>query len=162
MRTWLIAEYGGIWIDPTVLVLDSNLPSYLTDEKLFLFSNCNRNSLIAISSWYICAYSHNLLLESTKILLEEYWKKEDYPIHYLYFHMLFTMATEYYSEEWDKVPKISNIPPHMLGKEIFAQYTEKREKELIQMCPIQKLSNSFSKKLPDNIEGTFYEKYILK
>lgn len=162
VRTWLIAEHGGIWIDPTVLVLDSNLPSYLTDEKLFLFSNCSRNSLIAISSWYICADSHNLLLESTKILLEEYWKKEDYPIHYLYFHMLFTLVTEHYPEEWNKVPKISNIPPHMLGEEIFSKYTKKREKELIQMCPLQKLSNGFAKRLPDNLEGTFYEKYILK
>ncbi len=160
LRTWLLAEYGGIWLDSTVFILDSNLPDYLTESELFLFNNCRTNSIINISSWYICSYSHNIIFESVKSLLTEYWRKENYSAHYFIFHLFFKIATEYYPEEWKKVPKFSNAPPHMLISEIFEKYTEKREKELALMSPIHKLT--YKLKIPPATDGTFYEKYILK
>lgn len=160
LRTWLLVEYGGIWFDSTIFILDCNLPDYLTESKLFLFNNCRTNSIINISSWYICSYSHNIILESLKSLLTEYWRKENYLVHYFTYHLLFKIVTEYYPDEWKNVPKISNVPPHMLVAEIFEKYTEKREKELALMSPIHKLT--YKLKTPQNTEGTFYEKYILK
>lgn len=160
LRTWLLAEHGGIWLDSTVFILDSNLPDYLTESELFLFNNCRTNSIINISNWYICSYSHNIILESMKSLLTEYWRKENYPVNYLIYHLFFKIVTEYYPDEWKKVPKFSNAPPHMLISEIFEKYTEKREKELALMSPIHKLT--YKLKIPPATDGTFYEKYILK
>lgn len=159
LRICLLVKYGGIWIDSTVYIMDENLPKYLTDENLFLFSNDNRNSIINISNWYICAQKNNIILTNFKKLLMEYWKKENYLIHYSVFHILFRITTDFFPDEWNKVPTFSNIPPHMLSREIFDKYSQKREKELISMCPIQKLN--YKKNVPQNIEGTFYEKYFL-
>ena len=160
LRTWLLVEYGGIWIDSTVFIKNNyQIPDYFINEKLFLFSNQKRNSIINISSWYICSYSHNILLETVKKLLTEYWKNENYLMHYFLFHLFFTLACEFYPNEWKKVPKFSNIQPHILASEIFDEFNEKREKQIFEMCPIQKLSNKL--KIPSNVENTFYSKYIL-
>lgn len=40
--------------------------------------------------------------------------------------------------------------------------TQKIEKYLALMSSIQKLSNGIVKRLPEHINGTFYEKYVLK
>ncbi len=87
-------------------------------------------------------------------------EKENYPVHYHFYHLFFKIVTEYYPKEWKKVPRFSNVPPHMLVSEIFEKYTEKIEKELELILPIHKLT--YKLKIPQNIEGTFYEKYILK
>lgn len=141
LRIWLLAQYGGTWIDSTVMILSKEIPDYFMNEELFVFSNMKRNSMINISSWFITAYSHNRIIECVKKLLEEYWKKEDFLIHYLVLHLLFAMATENYQEIWRKVPKFSNIQPHMLANEILNPYDENRLKQIAQMCSIQKLSN---------------------
>lgn len=141
LRVWLLAQYGGTWIDSTVMILSKGIPDYFMNEELFVFSNMKRNSVINISNWFITAYSHNRIIECMKRLLDEYWKEEDFAIHYLFFHLLFAMATENYQEIWRKVPKFSNIQPHMLANEILNPYDENRLKQIAQMCSIQKLSN---------------------
>lgn len=141
LRVWLLAQYGGTWIDSTVMILSKEIPDYFMNEELFAFSNMKRNSVINISNWFISAYSHNRIIECMKRLLDEYWKEEDFAIHYLFFHLLFAMATENYQELWRRMPKFSNIQPHMLANEILNSYDENRLKQIAQMCSIQKLSN---------------------
>lgn len=144
LRIWLLAEYGGTWIDSTVMILSRKLPEYFFDEELFVFSNMKRNSVINMSNWFITAYSHNRIIECMKRLLEEYWREEDFAIHYLFFHLLFAMATENYPELWKKMPKFSNIQPHIFANEILESYREERLEQIAQMCSVQKLSNKIS------------------
>ena len=159
LRIWLLAEYGGTWIDSTVMILSKKIPEYFFNEELFVFSNMKRNSIINMSNWFITAYSHNRIIECMKRLLDEYWKEEDYAIHYLFFHLLFVMATENYPELWKKVPKFSNIQPHILANEVLEQYNEKRLEQIAEMCGIQKLSNKI---FADEQQQNSYYNTLLK
>lgn len=158
IRIYLLTEYGGVWMDSTVYILSSNIPKYFYESPLFVFSNMKRNSLINISNWYICAYSHNLILEKVKELLTEYWKKENCAIHYFIFHMFFKMASDEYKDEWEKVPKFSNIQPHLLSSEILTKYDLDREKQISNACPIQKLNYKLD--ITKDISNSFYRKII--
>ena len=156
----LLAKYGGTWFDATVFVMDNAIPNYFLDSPFFVFSNEYRNNPISISSWFMSSYANCKLLNVVRRMLEEYWKKENGPYHYLILHMFIKIACEHYPEIWKAVPKFSNIQSHTLAHEIFNPYNQTRMEQIKDMCPIQKLSNKF--KFPKSIEGTFYNRIIVE
>ena len=160
LRIFLLSKHGGTWIDSTVYIMRKNIPNYFMESELFAFENRGSNDAINISSWFISAYSHNVIIEAVKELLIEYWKHENYIMHYFLVHIFFKIASERYNDEWGRVPKFSNMQPHILVRELFNQYDAIREEQICNLCPIQKLS--YKKIVPTDISNTFYEKYIIK
>lgn len=141
VRTELLIEHGGLWIDATTYLTDE-LPSYITDKDFFVyhdgFFDCD---LVNMGNWLIYSEANNLLLQETQNLLLEYWKTHNYMIHYFIMHLFFRMVTDYYPDEWNKVAYFNQIDQHILSMEILNEYDEKRFNQLKVLTSIHKLSN---------------------
>ncbi|AWK51249.1 capsular biosynthesis protein [Clostridium beijerinckii] len=159
LRLELIINYGGIWMDSTVLCTDKKIPKYITNVPLFVYSNEYRGSdVIVASNWLISGNKNNNILVATRDLLYEYWKNEDVLINYFIFHLFFTMATEKYTEEWKLVHKFNNISPHILQHELFDKYSDERFEEIKSMSVFHKLNN---KSVGPKYKSDTYYDYII-
>lgn len=81
IRTRLLIDYGGVWIDPTVYLtqpLDVWIHSKMK-AGVFVFSNPGRDRLI--SNWFIAAQSSNEILKALFEELCAYWQDNDFRNH---------------------------------------------------------------------------------
>lgn len=161
IRIELLTQYGGIWLDATVLCTGA-IPEYILNSKLFVYKNIGLDKsdeeTIAASNWLIASCSHNNIIESTRNLLFEYWKKEECVSNYFFFHLFFKMATEKYTEEWRNIPTFNNVTPHILQYELLEEYNEERFEQIKNMSTIHKLNRRFENKNKNKIT---YLDYII-
>lgn len=146
IRLELLIKYGGTWIDSSVLCTENKRIFF--DKPLFVFENWKRgDSSIVASNWFITSNINNHILLLTRDLLYEYWKNENYLVHYYVFHFFFAMATEKFYAEWEEIPRYSNLPPHILQFEITEKYSTERFEEIKKMSAFHKLNQKadFSK-----------------
>lgn len=156
LRLQLLIQNGGIWIDSTCFITE--YPEYIDNEPLFVFQNKERgDDSIAASNWFISSEKGNPILILTRDMLFDWWKKHDKIYHYFLMHFFFTMATGFYNEQWRQVPFYSNLPCHILQRELFNKYSEKRFAQIKKMSAIHKLTYKFYK---EDFSNTFFE-YIL-
>ena len=155
LRTSLLVEHGGVWIDSTVYCTGYAFPIF--DYFFFVYQNWKFNipQAMEASSWLISARKGDPILCGVRDLLYKYWADKDCLCHYYLYHFFFKMVTEQYKEEWMAVPRYSNIPPHIMQFELFRPYSEERFRQLSAMSDFHKLtwkSTSNDKQL----EGTLY------
>ena len=143
IRTALLCKYGGIWIDATVLFTSEKIPDYMDSTSLFFFQDINWGNLdrpsSILSNWLISSESNNPILLLTLEMLFQYWNKYDYPIHYFFYHMLFSLAAERYPDELKSVPVYSNEPPRILIRELDDKFNEIRWNQITKMSDVHKL-----------------------
>lgn len=162
IRIELLCNYGGIWIDSTVLCTSPNIPHYILNAPLFVYKamdllRTNQMPIVA-SSWLISAQSNNPILSLTRDLLFRYWKEKNYLMDYYLFHIFFTMATRKYKKEWENVPTFNNNTPHTLMFELGKSYTSERFEQIKKMSVFHKLERHTDY---SNTKDTMYE-YIIK
>ncbi len=154
LRMELLTKYGGYWIDATVYMTDKQNIFEQQNTPLFVYKNVslNRKEGLAVvaSSWLIYSCKNNHILEFTKQLLYTYWKKNNILINYNLVHIFFTIATEIYYKEWEKVPTFSNIPPHLLQFELLNKFDNERLNQLKQMSCFHKLNRRVESENKDN------------
>jgi hypothetical protein len=163
LRLELLINYGGVWIDATVL-LTQKVPDYIFNSQLFVFNIGKGNNLEPrlASSWFIAAKSQNKILSLTKTLLYKYWEENDYLLNYFTLHYFFRISTEIYNEDWQKLYHITGNTS-ILADILFEFFDEEKYKFIKQVCFCQKLTYKFEKQkleVPENINNTFYEKII--
>lgn len=159
LRLELLIEYGGTWIDSTVLSTTKCIPQYMLDDDLFLFRTLKPGldgHVIRISNWFITSKPHNVILELTRQLLYTYWKTNNSLVDYYIFHMFFELAIEAYPEEWSKVIPVTNELPHMLLLRLFDQYDEKMYENIVNQICFHKLTYKFSKE-EEKSKNTYYQ-----
>lgn len=166
LRSMLLAEHGGTWVDSTVLLTDA-IPSKFIENSLFCFSTTPKEyrglGNIVASSWFIHASANNPIMEAMRSMLLDYWKNENSARHHYYFHLFFKIVlerNELCKNEWERVPFFSNVPPHVLQMELFKQYNEERFNQIKGMSPIHKLTYYGGKEFDSNKKGTFYDKIV--
>lgn len=167
IRTALLAKYGGTWIDATVLLAD-NLPEYVTNADLFVFQNELRNDLdgLNLANYFISAKPQNEIIEKMKLILEMYWKENDFVNNYFFYLHAFTLltqSTKELKEEYAKVPFFSFVPVQRFQGELLTPFSEERWNQIKSMSFAHKLSykvNVLSKHKPIMAKGTFYEKLL--
>ena len=158
LRLQLLIKYGGIWVDSTVYF--TNRFSYAFEIPLFVFRNNERaDPSCACSSWFISAEKNNPILVLTRNLLFDYWKRNKYLFHYFLFHFFLTIASEKYSEEWNAIPFFSNLPSHILQREMLNPFSEKRFSQIKAISDVHKLSYKYANKR--NLKNSFLD-YILE
>lgn len=157
IRTKLLIEYGGLWLDSTVLCTGENF-DFSEELDLFVYRNgWFDKENINMASWLIYAKSNNVILELTYYLLEEYWKTHNYLCNYFLFHMFFKIATDIYSEEWKKVPYSNHINNHLLFNEFSNKFSKTRLEKICKITSFHKLSY----KIDENFDkGSFYCKLV--
>lgn len=158
LRLELLINYGGSWIDATVLCTSDDIPEYIFESNLFLYQ-CLKpgrdGHSYNISSWFITSSTNHPILELTKELLYEYWKQYNYMKDYYLLHMMFQLAIETYNMEWEEVIPCCNSTPHILLLNLFNQYDEKKYKAILNATPFHKLSYKFTEE-DSKKESTFY------
>ena len=167
LRTCLLIQHGGIWIDSTVL-LTEELPSYITDADLFVFQNDLKIDLdgLNMASYFISAKKDNKILKETLAALTQYWKENNFLVNYFTFLHTFTMVTQASKENrelFSKVPFFCFLPVQQFQGELLNQFSEERWNEIKKISGIHKLTHKQSvltKKKEINTEGTFYEHVI--
>ena len=108
IRLELLTNYGGSWIDSTVLCTNRNYPRHiLEDDDLFLFQyrKAKGEPITGISNWFISARQSHPLLSILKTLLYQYWRDFDCVVDYFIFHRFFMMIAE------ERPDWIKNITP---------------------------------------------------
>lgn len=162
LRTELLAEHGGTWIDSTVFLMNDHIPSYMLDSDFFIFQKLKPGldaNVIRVSSWFITSSAKNKFILAQRHLLREYWKNNNKVIDYFFFHHFMSLIADFYSDDWKKVIQIPNSAPHILLLMLFDNYNEDKWNALRQFCPVQKLSYKFAgEKIHKN--GTYYTKIL--
>lgn len=157
LRLELLIRHGGIWADSTVYF--TGTPDYALRRPLFVFKTNERNDpATAAQNWFISAEKNEPILTLTQNLLHEYWKHNNRAIHYFIFYFFMKMAAEQYADEWRAIPFFSDIPPHILQRELFTPYSQERFRQICRMSDIHKLSYKIES---SKTAGTVIE-YLLK
>jgi hypothetical protein len=157
VRIFLLAKYGGVWIDATAFLFDK-IPGYIREAELFAFK-CNPTAHVVASSWFIAAKPNNLIILKVKNLFCEYWKSENKLASYSLIHLFFTMAVNSSDETkalWRAVPYFDDVNCKLLQKELFDTFNSVRLAQIKQLSVIQKLSYKFPATNFDKKE-TFYK-----
>lgn len=161
LRLNLLVKYGGTWIDSSVLCTKYNKDVF--DQNLFVYQNWKTgDSSIVSSSWFITSEINNPILKDALALLNEYWKKHDYLINYFLVHFFITMSANKYKEQWNKMDRFSNLPPHILQFELLDKFSEKRFEQIEEMSSFHKLNQKldFSKCNGDTNYDYIISKYL--
>lgn len=136
VRLLLLAQYGGTWIDATVL-LTAPLPDEVEQAPFFVFKSTDfclyprlprstkwlreiqplGNPYHCCSNWFIHASRGNRLVCIILASLLRHWKQEDSAINYFVMHLLITLAV--LSDDdcrriFESMPTMGNHYPHIL------------------------------------------------
>lgn len=164
LRLELLTTYGGTWIDATVLCTEDEekIPSYFFNSELFFFQclKPGRDGCSTyMSSWYINAKSHNKVLEATKYLCWEYWKKNDEMMDYFLLHYFMSIVLDFYPDDWKKILPRDNATPHELLLRLFDPYVEETWQAIKAQTPFHKLSYKFTEE-QEAVNNTYYRNII--
>ncbi len=147
IRIYLLAQYGGIWIDATVY-LTGPLPIYTLNTPLFCYKTTPTGTVpIKMSSWFISAQPNHEIIVRAQQLITEYWKHHSWLCHYYLFHLLFSIAIDsriHLKQQWETIPYFNNCIPHTLSTEITMPYHTERWEQIKQISPIHKLTYKLS------------------
>lgn len=162
MRLELLINYGGLWLDATVLCT-GKAPDYFYNSELF-FYQCLKPGRDGhgnfISSWLINAKTNNKILMATRELCYEYWKENNSMWDYFLFHDFMSIVLEKYSIDLGKIIPRDNATPHILLLRLFDFYDEKMWNAIKEQTQFHKLTYKFSENDKEK-KGTYY-KYILE
>jgi len=163
LRILLLHEFGGLWVDATLLCnrpLDDWLPEVM-GRGFFAFAGPVPSRPLA--SWFLSADSNHYLASAWCRQTIGYWSGRTKTGDYFWFHHLFREMIEtdpQAAEAWSRVPKVSADGPHkpQFGGHLHRPRDEV-EREIDWATPVFKLTH----RLPDEhpISGSLLE-YLLE
>ena len=163
LRTCLLYEHGGIWIDATVL-LTGELPEEITNEPFFIFQNkLSNDGSIAISSWLIAANTRHPILKVTRDVLFAYWQHHNVLWDYFLIHLIFTLIVRNNptcKALFTSMPYAHNIDVHTLFFNLYNPWDQKQWLYITKRSSIHKLTRRFINPELVKKEGTYYD-YIV-
>lgn len=167
LRTYLLYEHGGCWIDATVL-LTAPLPDFIRWSELFVFQNDKENDAdgLNMANYFISSKGKSIIIAKMKKFLDNYWKNNHRAINYFFYlhaFTLFTASSEENKKEWAEIFNFPYLVVQQMEKELMDKYTTKRFAELKSMSPIHKLSYKpkvFAKNKPLNFTDSIYQHII--
>ena len=158
LRLYLLRQYGGIWIDATIM-LTAPLPPDIFESEFMVMQKDVKTDLSEniMSCFLIRSRSDSLFLELIKQTLECYWRDNDFVINYFMFEHIATMLALYSSEltaKWNSMPYYSAEDAGILQQNLFLPFDIERFEKIKQKISIHKLTH---KKLPPAaVQATFY------
>ena len=158
LRTCLLYEHGGIWLDSTVL-LTGQLPPFITAETFFVYRpSWLQDTRTALSNWLISSTAHHPIITKQRQLLFSYWERENKLRDYYVFHLLFRIAVEYNAEcreAYMRMPYRCNSAPHSMQFRAFEPYSDRLWTDITSQSPVHKLSWKF-KEDKTSLSDTIY------
>lgn len=166
IRLELLINYGGTWIDSTVLLSSGDYPDKIMDTDLFFFQYRDRKTkqFSSISNWFISAYSNNRLLMILRDMLYQYWRDYDCLMEYYVFHLFFRMIAERFPNEIEAMPKANSARAIQMALWLEKAYDAQMMEHFTNMSNFHKLDYRKSRRLTKDGKPTFYsyitEKYV--
>lgn len=164
IRLLLLKQYGGIWIDSTIL-LTGNIPDYILDADLFLFRYSRKpvGGIVSINPFIVACPNHPIIEDVLDLLLE-YWRKENKLVAYTIMPLFFTMVVSnsaLNNKLWEEVPwTFSNSIVYLVWA-LHRKYDSKLYDIYTHLSSIHKLTYKFEQYGIDiNKKGTFYDVLI--
>jgi mannosyltransferase OCH1-like enzyme len=163
LRTLILINYGGVWLDATVM-LTQQIPRTLLSQGLFMFqSSVLHNEIQPCSSWFIAAKKNNPILQKVFEILASYWNKNNKLINYFIFHVTVQLVITYDNELkclWKKMFYKNNSDPHFLQKILFDDFDLNIKDYIWNLSFAHKLTYKFNDdKLTERL-GTYYSHII--
>lgn len=162
VRLLLLIQYGGVWIDSTIL-LTGELPQYVTRTPLFVFRREPEGN-VEMGLCLISSDKNHPILQTQLALLLEYWRYEETLVSYSIFHLFWTMvvrSSPKLQKLWKEVPYIPCAMLDILMHDLSLPYSASRWAEIQTLSPIHKLSYKFEQFGIDiNKKSTFYDVLI--
>ena len=168
LRTYLLYEHGGCWIDATVY-LTSPLPDYIQWSELFVFQNNEEDDPdnLRMTNYFMSSKGNSVIIAKMKKFLENYWSRNYFVINYFFYAHAFTLfskSSEENKKEWAEMFNVSYIPVQQMEKELLDKYSPQRFEELKKISPIHKLSYKWKviagRKKEISLEDTLYQHII--
>lgn len=156
LRLELLIKYGGTWIDASVLM--SKYDQRFFNKDLFFFKAVNCK-IISGSSWFLTSEKASPVLKSTRDLIYEYWRKENYLCNYFLFHLLFKISYQKYVNDYSDMPYFSNIPVHYLQKELSHKFNYTHFSNILKIASVHKLTKRASSN-KDSFANFIINKYL--
>jgi len=135
IRINLLHQYGGIWVDSTLLCLQP-LSTWLEKKEYDLFAFAHPGPNRMVSSWFLAAENSSYIAQEWKKASDLYWSKWKWKRPYYWFHYLFGdiyRSDDKFKMIWDRVEKVSSNGPHHLTpfrEKFFQKSTEERVQKL--------------------------------
>lgn len=162
LRTNLLYENGGVWIDSTVY-MTGPLPKHIFERPLFLLSSvCRGDELVRLfNSWFLAAQKGSFFMEAILKLIYAYWKKENHLREYFLWHLFATIVGYKYPQAVEKIYRFSDANAEILRDVYFRPFDKEYWERLKEITPIHKLTYKLDE-IPENVEGTFYDYVVNK
>ena len=119
LRLEVLIQYGGTWMDSTMLCTNAGLMSKdswlqeIMDCDLFLFQALRKGDprFYGISNWFITARRGCRPLMVLRDVLAEYWRDYSVTLDYYMFHDFFFTIAQLYPEEVAAMPRRNRLGP---------------------------------------------------
>lgn len=164
VRTYLLEQNGGVWLDAT-LYLQKPIPDYILNSEIFMFQNNPKIDIdgLSIASYFIVSKKHNTLLKQAEKVFEEYWKENAFLNNYFMFLHSFSLLIALNKEVWKSVPFFSFIPVQIMQEELLEPFNKNRLEEFKDMSFVHKLTykrKCMGHKEKVDFSGTLYEQIV--
>ena len=163
LRTLLLINYGGVWVDATVL-LTKEIPKIILDSDFFVFRA--HHSVSPCSTWFIAAKKESLLLKKVFEILAEYWQNKKYQINYYLYHICIRLVITYDEDAkliWENMLPKNNSDPFSLLEKLFDNMNVRMKDYLWDLSFAHKLTYKIYNFGDDSLmdrKDTFYQ-YII-
>ena len=168
LRTCLLLQYGGIWLDATVYLSDP-LPAAIREARFFIYKSSLFHSFagrlppqelltapidqfytpwhrLCGSSWCMAAAARTLILARVKAVLEAYWQRESRLMDYFLFHHILTWLLyrdRTSAEFFLRMPSLCNLPPHLMQSQLLRPYDARLDTAIRASSSVHKLTHKF-------------------
>ncbi len=159
LRLYLLRQYGGIWIDATIM-LTAPLPQDLTEAEFFVMQKDIKTDAAenVMSCFFIRSRSNAVFLELIKSALENYWHDCDWVINYFMFEHIATLLMQSSAEltaKWQTMPYYSAENGGILQTKLFDEFNETEFEKIKELTGIHKLT--YKKSFDGAADNSFYK-----
>ncbi|MEJ1092522.1 capsular polysaccharide synthesis protein [Microbacterium istanbulense] len=145
LRTRVLEEHGGIWVDATAWV-HRNLGDDLQRTYLRAGTIFPRWTGRAIANWFIASQPHTPILALQRRALDVWWEQNDDLPDYFLYHRIFEVIQAIVPEaraQWRAAPVLSSAQAHLLQLEMMQPWRPEPLRRTLDLAPLQKLSYKF-------------------
>ena len=153
VRTRVLDEHGGIWVDATAWV-HRNLHDDLHRTYLRAGTVFPRWTGRSIANWFIASQPHTPILGLQRRALDAWWgANDDLPDYFLY-HRIFEVIQAIVPEaraQWRAAPVLSSAEAHLMQLEMMQPWRPELMRAVLDASPLQKLSYKFDTVPPGSL-----------
>ena len=145
VRTRVLEEHGGIWVDATAWV-HRNLHDDLQRTYLRAGTIFPRWMGRAIANWIIASQPHTPLLALQRRALDAWWENNDDLPDYFLYHRIFEVIQAIVPEaraQWRAAPLLSSAEAHLPQLEMMQPWRPDPLRSMLSHSPLQKLSYKY-------------------